>query len=198
VEGEYVGESQLYVSNGQRLTTVLVVALFALGGCGSDEDDSSAREAEQTETTGSTTSTSTTTTTTATTAEPPTTGSTVVDTVVPLELVHEYHQVRRIDTPSEELRVLIIDEEGSYDFSIEPLGYSETGTVAVTGDSIRFDAAGATEPELTFSGRGEARWTVDDADFGPGTDLTLAFEDGRGYGYDGYDRGVDQYLVADD
>jgi hypothetical protein len=68
----------------------------------------------------------------------------------------------------------------------------------VTGSSMRFDATGATDPELTFSGRGEAKWSVDEADYGPGTDLTLEFADGRGYGYDGYDIGVDQYLVADD
>ncbi len=64
--------------------------------------------------------------------------------------------------------------------------------------TIEFFAQAATDASLTFAGRGAASWTMDEGEYGPGLVLALQFPDGRGYGYDGYDRGVDLYFAVDD
>jgi hypothetical protein len=112
-------------------------------------------------------------------------------------LAGEYHQVRNLDTSTEEMRVLLLYDDATYDFRIEPIGYHESGFVVTDPTTIEFFADGATDPELTFAGRGVANWTIESGDYGPGLVLALQFADGRGYGYDGYDRGVDLYFVAD-
>jgi hypothetical protein len=112
-------------------------------------------------------------------------------------LAGEYHQVRNLDTSTEEMRVLLLYEDATYDLRIEPIGYHESGSVVADPTTIEFFADAATDPELTFAGRGVANWTIGAGDYGPGLVLALQFPDGRGYGYDGYDRGVDLYFVDD-
>jgi hypothetical protein len=113
-------------------------------------------------------------------------------------LAGEYHQVRRIDTSTQEMRVLTLFDDASYDFSIEPIGYYESGSVVADETTIEFIADAETDTSLTFTGRGAATWAVDEGEYGPGLVLTLQFPDGRGYGYDGYDRGVDVYFAVND
>jgi hypothetical protein len=118
-------------------------------------------------------------------------------TIVP-ELVGEYHQVRRLDTSTEEMRVLVLYDDATYSFGIEPVGYQEQGSVIADQASIKFIADSSTDPDHSFAGRGTAQWTVGPgpADYGPGSVLSLSFPDGRGYGYGGYDQGVDVYFVS--
>jgi hypothetical protein len=112
-------------------------------------------------------------------------------------LAGRYHQVRGLDTVTEQTRVLDLYDDATYEFRIESIGYYETGVVVADPTTIEFIADGTPDPNLTFAGRGVAAWTIGPGDYAPGLVLALQFPDGRGYGYDGYDHGVDLYFVDD-
>jgi len=116
---------------------------------------------------------------------------------IPQTLVGEYHQVRRIETSTEELRVLILYPDASYELFIQPQGYHESGVVLADAETIQFAARGSVDREWTFSGRDVARWSLGASELGIGVDLVLSFPDGRGYGYDGYDKGADIYFPCE-
>jgi hypothetical protein len=132
--------------------------------------------------------------------EPPATAP--PDTAPPAELVAglagEYHQVRRIDTPTQEMRVLVLYQDATYDFWIEPIGYHETGIVRADPTAIEFVADDPPDQYLGFAGRGVATWEIVPNEYAPGLLLELWFPDGRGYDADGYDNGRDVYFVASD
>jgi len=117
-------------------------------------------------------------------------------------LAGEYHQVRRIDTSTQEMRVLVLRPDATYDFLISSPGldldYDETGIVRTDATSIEFVADTSADPDLGFAGRGVAGWQIGPNPYAPGQILTLRFPDGRGYDADGYDNGSDVYFVAVD
>ena len=123
---------------------------------------------------------------------------------IPYDLVGEYHRVRGINTNTsrgdEQIRVLVFYWDATYEFWIEPLGYYESGQVFADQQTIEFVADTEVDPEWTFSGRGPAQWSFDEGEIlGQivGRDLTMAFSDGRGYNYDGYDQGTDVYFPCE-
>jgi hypothetical protein len=110
----------------------------------------------------------------------PTTGS----GVVVAELIGVFHQVRHIDTPNEEDRVLTISRDATYELRVLFGGksYSESGTVKADSHEVEFIASGQTNGDFSVSHRGgQAPWMTE-SDFANSPVLRLRFRDGQGYG----------------
>jgi hypothetical protein len=187
-----------------RLVLVLLAisGLWLASGCRSgpvDETDSTTDTSDEDTTRDSgsdpTTATSSAPAPSTTVASPEPTDGTPETLVA--GLAGRYHQVRGLDTSAEQTRVLDLYDDATYEFRIESIGYYESGVVVADPTTIEFFADGAPDANLTFAGRGVATWTVGPGDYAPGLVLALQFPDGRGYGYDGYDHGVDLYFVGD-